>query len=151
MKKIILLIGIVFATATVLAQVKLAEYGRYDSIYVLHRGDTMANPWAGGLNAPQFTTLDINRDSMPDLYVFDRDNPNGRVFINTGKLGRQAFRHASDYEPRFPRQWGYSLMVDYNLDGQSDIFTSWINGDIRLLHIPPDRIGCGKNSARTPG
>ena len=32
----------------------------------------LANPWMGGLNAPQFSNIDVNGDGVKDLFVFDR-------------------------------------------------------------------------------
>jgi len=115
------------------AQLTSDEYGRYDSIIVTQNGDTMPNPWAGGLNNSQFSEWNINNDGLMDLFVFDKDHASPRTFINTGKKGKGAYKHAPEYESRFPIMWSWALMVDYNKDGKQDLFTASDIGDIRVF------------------
>lgn len=88
-------------------------------------GRTLLNPWAGGLNATQYSTIRLNSDARDDLMVFDRtankistfvaiDNPTG-----TGTT----WQYAPEYETNFPTISGWALLVDYDGDGQKDLFT----------------------------
>ena len=36
-------------------------------------GDALANPWVGGLTAPQWSPFDADLDGDEDLFAFDRD------------------------------------------------------------------------------
>ncbi|MCB0479898.1 MAG: T9SS type A sorting domain-containing protein [Flavobacteriales bacterium] len=119
------------------SQLDLLKYGRYDSIEVIDGTDTLRNPWAGGLNTPQFYTINLNGDAHPDLFVYDRDGSESRTFINTGNREKTIYRHAPEYEVRFPRMWNYAMIYDYNNDGFDDLFTSasttfWSGGDFKV-------------------
>lgn len=115
---------LLFGCSSIWAQVQLSDYGRYDSIVVIDGSDTLKNPWAGGLNTPQFFAFDLNGDSFVDLFAFDRNNSETRTFLNTGNREKTIYRHAPQYESYFPRMWNYALIYDYNNDGKEDIFTS---------------------------
>lgn len=114
-------------------QLDIASYGRYDSIPVLEFGDTLKNPWAGGLNTPQFSHINLNGDAFPDLFVFDRDGSEARCFVNTGKRDRTNYVHAPEFEAAFPRMINYAQLYDYNNDGKEDLFTSFQSGDYRVF------------------
>jgi hypothetical protein len=131
--RISLLILVLLPFLQLLAQVTVFDYGRYDSIVVIERGDTMTNPWAGGLNNAQFTEWDINKDGWMDLFIFDKDHASPRVFMNTGKKGIRAYKHVPEYESRFPKMTNWALMVDFNKDGKEDLFSTSDLGDIRVL------------------
>ncbi|HEX5171582.1 MAG TPA: hypothetical protein VFW11_20530, partial [Cyclobacteriaceae bacterium] len=45
-------------------------------------GNNLSLPWAGGLNATQYNTLDINGDSKADLILFDRTANKAITFLN---------------------------------------------------------------------
>ena len=115
-----------------IAQIQLNSFGRYDSIVVLNKKDTLKNPWAGGLNTPQFYSMNLNNDLHPDLFVFDRDGSEPRVFINSTKQEKDIFKHAPQFEPYFPRMWDYAQLYDFDKDGREEIFTS-DNGDYRVF------------------
>ena len=100
-------------------------------------GDSLRNPWAGGLNAGQYSTIDLNRDGQPDLAVFDRTSGKLNTFIS--QAGEYVY--APRYEALFPadlRNW--MLLVDYNCDGKQDIFTS-SSGGVRVFeNISDDQL-----------
>ena len=85
-------------------------------------GTTLANPLAGGLNAPQFSSMDLNRDSVPDLMVFDRS---GNILLTylRDKDDPAVLTYAPEYEVQFPALVDWVLFRDYNQDGVEDIFT----------------------------
>lgn len=85
--------------------------------------DILKYPWAGGLNAPQFSEIDLNNDGIMDLFVFDRDGGRVLTFINGGTSGKVDYFYAPEYENYFPKMSNWVLLVDYNNDGLNDIFT----------------------------
>ncbi|ELR72181.1 hypothetical protein C900_01735 [Fulvivirga imtechensis AK7] len=83
---------------------------------------TLANPWAGGLNAAQYNTMDLNGDGKEDIVVFDRTGHKVYTFLQTAG-GEYTF--APKYAQLFPDDLkGWMLLRDYNCDGKKDIFTS---------------------------
>ena len=69
---------------TARAQTTDAWFGfEFGSVAKVMQGtDTLAHAWAGGLNAPQFSNIDLNSDGQPDLYAFDREASRSYTFLN---------------------------------------------------------------------
>ncbi|GIL22215.1 MAG: hypothetical protein BroJett042_07280 [Bacteroidota bacterium] len=91
----------------------------------------LSMPWAGGLNAAQINTLDINGDTKDDLVVFDRTANKIFTYVNTGSR----YQYAPEYESLFPSevtQW--LLLRDLNCDGKKDLFTSDPFGMIAFIN-----------------
>ncbi|GAB4395129.1 MAG: FG-GAP-like repeat-containing protein [Microscillaceae bacterium] len=87
-------------------------------------GQALDLAWAGGLNAPQFSTLDLNQDGKADLVVFDRSNGKLYTFLVFLVNGQARYQHAPQYENFFPTDLkGWILLRDYDGDGRKDIFT----------------------------
>ena len=107
------------------------SYGRYDSIQVEAFGNNYKFPWAGGFNTPQFSTIDLNGDNIDDLFVFDRDGFVVRTFLNGGTANTIDYTYNAEYESAYPLMKDYALGYDYNLDGKTDIFSSF-NGDFMV-------------------
>ncbi len=107
-----------FLTQTTFAQFK---YGIDQSIPVTLQDDEfLSMPWAGGLNATQFNTIDLNEDGNEDLAIFDRTAERVVTFINDNNQ----YRYAPEYEIFFPAEiTNWMLLRDYNGDGKKDIFT----------------------------
>jgi hypothetical protein len=78
----------------------------------------LLNAWAGGLNAPQFSELDLNGDLVDDLLIFDRSGNKILPFIRTVN----AWYYAPEYEALFPAEEHWMLARDYDGDGQKDLF-----------------------------
>ncbi len=117
-----ILLSFVFSVPTLHAQVRLIPY---DSVSVARDGADLVNPWAGGLNCPQFSEMDLDQDGKKDLVVFERNFFGAvRTFINTGSTGAVGYRYAPEYQVRFPHMRNWMLLRDYNCDGKEDIFTS---------------------------
>lgn len=118
-----LLIG---CTSCVTAQFKFD----YDpSIPVKIGNDTLALPWAGGLNYVQLSSIDYDFDGDMDLFVFDRSKDNLRLFETVEQNGTFSYRlvlNASNYFP--PDLRNRVALVDYDGDGKNDIFTYGIGG-----------------------
>lgn len=87
--------------------------------------DTLQMPFIGGVNAPQFSNIDLDGDGKKDLFVFDRATNRSLCFVYTPT----GFVHAPKYEPQFPKLSNWALLRDYNGDGLEDIFTGFINDE----------------------
>lgn len=98
-------------------------------IPVVSDGQTLSKAWAGGLNTPQFSTLDYDYDGDEDLLVFDRSADQIRLFKHeiTGST------HFYQLDPRahlfFPTQLSYRVTTyDYDNDGRKDLFCYAVGG-----------------------
>ncbi len=88
-------------------------------------GRTLANAWAGGLNAAQFATMNLNADTRPDLVVLDRTNNKISTFLSaTTATGSTVWQYAPAYEAAFPKLSNWFILSDYDGDGQKDLFSS---------------------------
>ncbi|WP_035562524.1 T9SS type A sorting domain-containing protein [Hymenobacter sp. IS2118] len=108
---------------------------------VVHGADTLRNAWAGGLNTPQFSTIDLNDDGQDDLFAFDRETSRVYTFLSVAAPGTAAGRrwaYAPQYEALFPADLqGWALLRDYDCDGRPDLFTYVNNGEIRVFRNVP--------------
>ena len=97
--------------------------------------DTLRLAFAGGMNTPQFSSIDLNGDQKPDLYAFDRQTGRSYTFLNVAATGgSRAWQYAPDYEVFFPSDLeGWALLRDYDCDGRPDLFTYAPGGDIRVF------------------
>src|SRR5690606_30784535 len=97
-------------------------------------GNPLALPWAGGLNAAQFNTMDLDHDGAEDLVIFDRMASKVLTFLNAG----DRYVAAPAYEDFFPKAIsGWLLLRDYNCDGRKDIFTGHALGIKVFRNITP--------------
>lgn len=113
-------------------------FTRHDSIPVTINSNTLKFPWAGGLNSCQFSPIDLNNDTKQDLFVFDRMGSKITTFINNGTPNTIDFSLAPQYRQTFinqhdsrKRMHDWIFLVDYNMDGKSDIFT-YSNGNMAV-------------------
>ncbi|MBL7827584.1 MAG: T9SS type A sorting domain-containing protein [Saprospiraceae bacterium] len=86
-------------------------------------GMMLKYPFAGGLNAPQFSNADLNKDGIQDLVVFDRVGNVLLTFLNNGIPNSIDYTYAPEYACNFPRLVDYVVMRDFDKDGAMDIFT----------------------------
>jgi len=104
---------------------------------VVQGPDTLRNAWAGGLNTPQFSPIDLDGDGQNDLFAFDRETSRCYTFLNVAAPGTAAgrrWRYAPEYETLFPDDLeGWALLRDYDCDGRPDLFTYVNGGDIRVF------------------
>jgi FG-GAP-like repeat len=85
---------------------------------------SIPNAWAGGLNAPQWSEVDLNNDGKKDLFVFDRIGNVSLPFLNQSTIaGESKYVFAPEYLPYFPKMNDIALLRDFNGDGIADIFT----------------------------
>ena len=114
---------------------------------VVQGADTLANAWAGGLNTPQFSTLDLDGDGRLDLFAFDHESRRAYTFLSVaapGPVAGRRWRYAPQYESLFPADLqGWALLRDYDCDGRPDLFTFANGGNIRVFRNVP---GAGRPS-----
>ncbi len=93
------------------------------SFPLTENGKTYAMPWAGGMNLPQFSEVDLNNDGIMDLVSYDREGDVASTFINGGTAGLVDYDYAPEYMSRMPEEaLNFMLFRDYNCDGIQDIF-----------------------------
>ncbi len=113
---------LILAAVHVHGQVRLVHY---DSVGITQNGSMLANPWAGGLNCPQFSEIDLDGDGMNDLVAFERNFYGAvKTFLNGGSSGITDYHYAPEFQARFPKMRNWMLLRDFNCDGKQDIFTS---------------------------
>ena len=99
------------------------SYSRQQDIDVYQNGNLLNDPWAGGLNSPQFSKVDINIDGVKDLVVFDRSGNKFSVFLNNdsqnGAINYTYSHQHSSMLPNDVRNW--ALFRDMNCDGKEDL------------------------------
>jgi len=138
---IVLILG--FTALGVVGQVSLL---RYDSILVKkNASEYFRNPWAGGLNSPQFSPIDLNGDGIKDLLVYERDVVDQKgtrlTFINNGTADSVDYTYAPEYQSIFPEFEHWVLLADYNCDGREDIFMWWQGSGIKVYRNTYNPIG----------
>ena len=101
-------------------------YERDYQLPVTIEGELLDNPWAGGLNSCQVSSIDVNMDGMKDLFIFDRIGSRISIFINEDNTpGVIDYRYTREFNSVFPsnmRNW--VLLRDMNCDGKEDICTN---------------------------
>jgi len=101
-------------------------------------GDNQPLAWAGGLNAAQFNSMDLNGDGTDDLVLFDRMAGKVITFLNEDNQ----YVPAPEYENLFPGEISnWLLLRDYNCDGRKDIFT----GDVLGIRVYRNVTATGGN------
>lgn len=96
-----------------------------NDIPVAVNGQQLRCAWAGGLNAPQFSAIDLDNDGRLDLAIFDRVGPRLLTFLNGGTSGHIDYHFAPAFMDQFPaglRDW--VLLRDFDQDGFMDLFTA---------------------------
>ncbi|HHP7242127.1 MAG TPA: T9SS type A sorting domain-containing protein [Cyclobacteriaceae bacterium] len=111
------IVAYLFLLSKSYAQIQLDSF---DDAELVIEGERLRNPWTGGLNAAQVSTMDIDFDDDDDLIVFDRASNTVSVFI--ADQGR--YDYSEDHAFLFPDDiTNWFLLRDYNFDGKKDIFT----------------------------
>ncbi len=90
------------------------------NVPVIENGQTLKNPYAGGVNQPQFSPIDFNFDGNQDLVIFDKNGNIILPFVNNITNWRCDVQYAA----AFPPLHDWVLLRDYNCDGKADIFTA---------------------------
>src|SRR5690606_11895657 len=100
--------------------------------------DTLKQGWAGGLNSPVFSKIDLNHDGVEDLYIFDRENSRSNTFLADNSTGTWQWKAAPEYEAQFPDELDFWVLLrDFDGDGKKDIFSVEPMGLIAYRNITP--------------
>lgn len=106
------------------------QYHVDQSIPVDVNGGSVEMPWAGGLNAVQYNTMDLNNDQVDDLVLFDRMAAKVITFLSENNR----YRYAPEFEKLFPAEIvDFLILRDFDGDGRKDLFTGDVFG-IRVFH-----------------
>lgn len=87
-------------------------------------GQPLQFAFAGGMDAPQLSHADLNRDGIQDIFLFDRAGNTIIPFIYNGPSGEVNYSIDWDVIDNFPPMPLWALMRDFNQDGIEDIFAS---------------------------
>jgi len=118
MKNLLFLL-LFFFSANILAQ--SIQFTRNTNLSVKDSNGDMANPWAGGFNSVQFSSIDVNGDGRYDLFSFDRTNQVISVFL---QKSNGSYVYAPEYIKNFPPLENWALCIDFDGDGLKDLFSS---------------------------
>lgn len=101
---------------------------------LIQNGKALPNAWTGGINSPQFSTIDLNLDGISDLFVYDRITKKIYTFL---AIPHNSYQYAPEYEKFFPNftDAGWILLKDYNQDGKKDIFAGYNFGVEAYLNV----------------
>ncbi|MFM7769213.1 MAG: FG-GAP repeat domain-containing protein, partial [Bacteroidota bacterium] len=115
-----------FIVAISLGNLNAQILTRSNNTLVVANGFELPNAWAGGFNAPQFSTIDVNADGLKDIFTFDRIGSRISIFLNTGTInGQTFFEYTREYNNAFPAGlMNWVLLRDFNCDGKEDIFAN---------------------------
>ncbi len=83
----------------------------------------LSSPFAGGLNAPQFSQVDLDDNGTRDLYVFDREGDVHLTFLAMEENGTIGYHFAPRFAKNFPVCTEWVLLRDFNGDDIQDLFT----------------------------
>ncbi|MDR2978882.1 MAG: FG-GAP-like repeat-containing protein [Bacteroidales bacterium] len=109
-------------------QAQINDFGfiRNQNIEVLdYNGNNCNYAWAGGMNSVRFSEIDIDRDGIKDLFIFEK---NGNRILPFIRLGDSNFRYAPEYVHCFPKLHDWAILIDHDGDGKEDIFTYGLAG-----------------------
>lgn len=126
-RHIINILFIIYIFCNIKVYSQYINFNRIDSIKVKENSVLIEHPWVGGVNAAQFSTIDLNNDGVEDLFVFDRTGDKIITFIKDNGN----YIYSPEYESHFPKLSSWVLLRDYNCDGKKDIF-SYVSGGIGL-------------------
>jgi len=106
------------------SQLNAQQFALWDTIPVSINSKALSMPWAGGINNPQFSSIDLNQDGIPDIIIFDRSTKVLYPLINLGIADSVSYQFDPSYRTLFPEIDQWLVLRDYNADGRPDIFTS---------------------------
>jgi len=86
-------------------------------------GKLLFNSGINGMVAPQFSNIDFNGDGDTDLFVFDRQSGVVMTFVWEDSEDGGRLVYDPQYAVNFPELVQFARLVDYDRDGDMDIFT----------------------------
>lgn len=120
---LLILIAALVSTAQTPA---LYDFGfqRWPDVPVYQDNNQLSLPWTGGLNSVKFSEIDLDGDSLNDLFAFEKHGNRILTFLNNGT----GYTFAPEYARLFPDLHDWALLKDFNNDGKPDIFTYGLAG-----------------------
>ena len=115
---------VLMAACTILGSIVYAQQIRKITAPVFRADKELKYPFAGGLDAPQFSAADLNRDGMQDLFVFDRQGYTSIPFITTFDGSEYGYEIDWDVLEHLPKLRQWALMYDFNGDDVDDLICS---------------------------
>ena len=94
-----------------------------DLINLTFEVESYSMPFAGGMNNPQFSPIDYDRDGFSDLFVFDRACNCITLYQNLGQRDLAQYLIRDDWKKSFPNLRNWAILKDFNKDGLLDIFS----------------------------
>jgi hypothetical protein len=82
-------------------------------------GVMLAHPFAGGINTPQISKADLNKDGIEDIFIFDRAGDAITTFAGKGQAN---YEYNQTLSAHFPPLRHWAFLRDYNRDGAPDLF-----------------------------
>ncbi|MDQ3073517.1 MAG: T9SS type A sorting domain-containing protein [Bacteroidota bacterium] len=121
MKLLFILTGAFFFVLTATGQT-LKLHPAHNAQVLQFNNLPFPNTHSGGLNNPIFSSIDLNNDSLLDLFVFDRVDFRVLTFL-ADAANATNYVYAPQYEHVFPRMMDWAWLYDYDRDGKPDLFT----------------------------
>ena len=91
-----------------------------DLVLLNESGIPYLNAWAGGMETPQYGSVDLNQDGSGDIVVFDNRAERFLSFIDVGENYKYTPKWNEVFKNCDCRDW--AVFADYNCDGLSDLF-----------------------------
>lgn len=105
------------------------QFDFQNNIPVFTNGNLNDNAFFGGLNNPQFSTIDFDFDGDDDLFIFDRSSNQVLLFENVMENGVRSYKYVYNGKKYFPADLNYRVaLVDYDGDGKKDLFAAATGG-----------------------
>lgn len=132
-----------------LASINLASFAQtnfafeYNTDPIVKIGSSpLKSPWSGGINYGQFSNIDYDFDGDQDLFVFDRSGDEILLFEQTAIAPNSSWEFVPNAHLLFPSDCRYRVaLLDYNGDGENDLFTYGIGGIKVYKNIGNSSIG----------
>lgn len=138
---LLLLICICFFSVKAIAQPQTFVPSN-DILMVGINGDTLHNAWAGGLNSPQFSSIDLNGDAFMDLLVFDKYGNLLIPFLGNPTTGNGIrYIAAPEYRTLFPVSQYYVIARDFDFDGDEDLFSYSVTSASEITVYENQKVG----------
>lgn len=118
--------GIIFIIILLSPDANFAQdsFNYNDSIEMRKFGERINLPWAGGLNHPQFSKMDIDFDGVEELIAYEPENNLIHVYKIIEEDGEIIYQYVYNGQKYFPKDISERMsLVDYDLDGRRDLFT----------------------------
>jgi uncharacterized protein (DUF2141 family) len=120
-----------FALLLFLSNIVTAQTITYNELLtatVEHNGESILNPFCGGMNSTQLSHADLNNDGKNDLTVYDFNTETLKTFINIGQAGEAFYEYQPRYAKNFPKISSFLKLVDYNCDNVPDLIQKGNSG-----------------------